>query len=211
MVIDLDDFPRAATGDAAGLAPMASSATAAVVGLLFGALTELGQTYLPEWLHSLTNSAAPWLTIAVGAALVCRTPRSAAVAGMLALAGLEIGYVALGELRHFPSASTTVAFWLLAAVVFGPLAGLIAYSLRAGQAPWNAIGGGLLAGIVSGEGLAAYLTVRDTTSPGYWIAQMTVGMAGLAIVGRRSPIGWALVAFTVGVAGLLATRHVQIF
>lgn len=210
MVIDLDDSPHTATGDVAGLGPIASCLTAAVVGLVFGALTELGQAYLPAWLHSLTNSAAPWVLIAVGAALVCRTPRSAAVAGLLALAGLEIGYVVLGELRHFPSASTTVAFWLLAAAVFGPIAGLIAHSVRAGRTPWNAIGGGLLAGIVSGEGLGAYLSVRDTTSPGYWIAQVAVGIVGLVIVGRRSPFGWALPAFVIGVAGLLATRLVQI-
>jgi hypothetical protein len=151
------------------------------------------------------------VVLAVGLALPSRTPRSAALAGFLTLAGLEIGYVTLAELRHFPSASSTVTFWMLAAAAFGPLAGLVAHSLRTRQAPWNAVGGGLLAGIISGEGLAAYLSVRDTTSPGYWVVQTAVGIVIVVIVGRRSTFGWALAAFTVGVAALLATRLVPTF
>jgi hypothetical protein len=101
-----------------------------------------------------------------------------------------------------------VAFWLAAAVVFGPPAGLAAYFLRTRKAPWGALGGGLVAGIVSGEGLASYVTVRDTTTPAYWVAQMGVGVILLALVGRRTSIGWALPAFTIGVTALLATRYV---
>ncbi len=208
---DLDEPARTEGDELPGWGLMTGSFVSAATGLLFGALTELGQTYLPEWLHSLANSGSPWVLVAVGVALPNRTPRSATVAGFLALAGLEIGYVALADVRHFPSAPNTVTFWLLAAAVFGPLAGLVAHSLRARTAPWSALGGGLLAGIVSGEGLAAYLSVRDTTSPGYWVAQTAVGIAIVVIVGRRSVFGWALAAFAVGVAGLLATRLVPVF
>jgi Family of unknown function (DUF6518) len=208
---DVYDPPRTKGDDVAGMATVLSGVVAAVTGFLFGGLTDLGQTYLPEWLHSLANSGSPWVLLAVGLALLTRTPRSAAVAGFLALAGLEIGYVAMADARHFPSAPTTVTFWLLAAAVFGPLAGLVAHSLQARTAPWNAVGGGLLAGIVSGEGLAAYLSVRDTTSPGYWVAQTAVGMVIVVIVGRRSVFGWALAAFAVGIAALLATRLVLVF
>jgi hypothetical protein len=210
-VTDQDEPARREGGELTGWGLLTGGFVSAATGLLFGALTELGQTYLPEWLHSLANSGSPWVLLAVGLALLTRTPRSAAVAGFLALAGLEIGYVAMADARHFPSAPTTVTFWLLAAAVFGPLAGLVAHSLRARTAPWNAVGGGLLAGIVSGEGLAAYLSVRDTTSPGYWVAQMAVGMAIVVIVGRRSVFGWALAAFAVGIAALLATRLVLVF
>jgi hypothetical protein len=208
---DQDELARTEGDELTGWELMTGSFVSAAMGLLFGALTELGQTYLPEWLHSLANSGSPWVLLAVGLALPSRTRRSAAVAGSLALAGLEIGYVALADVRHFPSAPTTVTFWLLAAAVFGPLAGLVAYSLRARTAPWNALGGGLLAGILSGEGLAAYLSVRDTTSPGYWVAQTAVGMVIVVIVGRRSVFGWALAAFALGVAALLATRLLPVF
>ena len=209
-VTHLDQSPPLHDEDVAGRAAPVGIAIAAVAGLLFGGLTELGQTYLPDWLLGLTNSGAPWVLIAVGLALLSRTPWTAAIAGTLALAGLEIGYVTLAELRHFPSAWTTVTFWLLAAAVFGPIAGLTAHSLRIGRTPWNAAGGGLVAGIVSGEGLAAYLTVGGTTSTGYWIWQMVVGVTLLAVVVRRSPFTWAVPAFIIGVVGLLATRAVPI-
>jgi hypothetical protein len=48
----------------------------------------------------------------------------------LTLASLELGYVAMAAVRGYPSAVTTVSFWLLAAVVFGPPVGLGAYLLR---------------------------------------------------------------------------------
>jgi hypothetical protein len=210
-VTDLDQSPPTHDENVAGRAAPVGIAIAAVAGLLFGGLTELGQTYLPDWLLGLTNSGAPWVLIAVGLTLLNRTPWTAVIAGTLALAGLEIGYVTLAELRHFPSAWTTVAFWLLAAAVFGPIAGLTAHFLRSGRRePWNAVGGGLVAGIVSGEGLAAYLTVRDTTSPAYWIVQMVVGVFLLAVVVRRSAFTWAVCAFIIGVVGILATRSVSI-
>lgn len=68
-----------------------------------------------------------------------------------------------------------------------------------------------MAGIVSGEGLASYLTVRDTTSPGYWIGQMIIGVILVAIVGRRTRSMWAAPAFAIGVGGLWATRFVTMF
>lgn len=186
-------------------------ALTASVSLLLGGLTQLGQGYLPGWLHSLSNSGAPWVLIAVGLALLCPTALTAVFAGALSLAGLEFGYVLMAALRGFPSSWTSVAFWLAAAAIFGPLAGLTAQALRVGRRPWNGLGGGLLAGIVSGEGLVAYLTVRDTTNPDYWIGQMAVGVVVLALVGRRGSPGWALLSFTLGVMGLLATRLVPIF
>jgi hypothetical protein len=209
-VTDLDHARPTYAEKVAGPAAPFGIAIAAAAGLFFGGLTELGQTYLPDRLLGLTNSGAPWMLIAVGLALLSRTLLTAAIAGMLALAGLEIGYVTLAELRHFPSAWTTVTFWLLAAAAFGPIAGLTAQSLRTGRTPWNAVEGGLVAGIVSGEGLAAYLTVRDTTSPSYWIVQMVVGVLLLAVVVRRSAFTWAVSAFIIGVVAMLATRTVAI-
>jgi hypothetical protein len=130
---------------------------------------------------------------------------------VLTLAAAEIGYVVVAATKGFTSASTTVTFWPIAAICFGAPVGLAAYSLRAGDAPWGAVGGGLVAGIVSGEGLASYLTVRDTTNAGYWIAQMIVGLVILTLVGRRTGYVWALAAFAVGVGVLLATRSVPVF
>ena len=192
-----------------GLRFPSALAVAAGGGLALGGLTQVGQSFLPSWLSSLANSGAPWVLIAFGLAFFSRTAWAAAVAGAVALAGLEIGYVIVAALRDFPSALTTVIFWLVAAVAFGPPAGLGAYFLRVRKAPWDALGGGLLAGIVAGEGLVAFLTVRDTTSPGYWIAQL-VGAVLAVLVGRRTGSAWVLGAFLVGVAALGATRFVPV-
>jgi hypothetical protein len=76
---------------------------------------------------------------------------------------------------------------------------------------WGGLGGGLVAGIVSGEGLVSYLTVRDTTTPGYWVIQMAVGLIAMTVVGRRSRWTATVAGFAIGVAGLLASRSVPVF
>lgn len=186
-------------------------ALSALGGVTFGGLTQLGQSFLPDWLHSVANSAAPWVVLAFLFALLSRAMWAACASGLLTLAGLELGYVAMASIRGYPSAVTTVAFWLVAAVVFGPPVGLGAYLLRIRAERWGAAGGGLLAGIVSGEGLSSYLRIRDTTSPGYWIAEMLVGLGLLGLVCRRAGVGWAIAGFVVGVVCLLATGYVSVF
>lgn len=195
----------------AGLPLPVALTLATLGGLLFGGLTQLGQSALPESLHSLANSAAPWVLTAFGFALLSRARWAAALSGTLTLAGHEVGYIAVAAMRDLPSASTTVAFWLTAAVIIGPLVGWAAYFLRVHDPQWGGVGGGLVAGIVSGEGLVSFLTVRDTTTPGYWVTQMTVGALLLALISRRSHWAWALTGFAVGIAGLLATRSVPAF
>jgi hypothetical protein len=181
-----------------------------VAGLTIGGLTQLGQSRLPEVLHPLVNSAAPWVLVAFAVALLGRSARVSGVCAVLSLAASEIGYVAMAATGGFGSAPTTVVFWLSAAVFFGPLVGCAAYFWRTRATPWGGLGGGLVAGIVGGEGLAAYLTVRDTTSGAYWVAQVLVGLALLALVGRRTSFGWAVAAFAVGVGLLLATRSASL-
>lgn len=200
------DGPDARAGR--GLRFPSALAVAAGGGLVLGGLTQVGQSSLPSWLSSLANSGAPWVPVAFGLALSAGPLGRPPLPGRWHWPGLEIGYVIVAALRNFPSASTAVIFWLVAAVAFGPPAGLGAYFLRVRKAPWDALGGGLLAGIVAGEGLVAFLKVRDTTSPGYWIAQLVVGAVLAVLVGRWTGSAWVLGAFLVGVAALGATRFV---
>jgi hypothetical protein len=193
-----------------GRSRAAALAVSAVAGLTLGVLTQLGQSRLPEALHSLVNSAAPWVLVAFAVALLGRTGPVAGVCAVLSLAASEIGYVATAATEGYGSAPTTVVFWLSAALFFGPLVGLAAYFWRTRATPWGGLGGGLVAGFVGGEGLAAYLTVRGTTSGAYWIAQVLVGLALLAFVGRRTSFGWAMAAFAIGVGLLLATRSASL-
>jgi hypothetical protein len=56
---------------------------------------------MPEELHPLVNSAAPWVLVAFAVALLGRTARVAGVCAVLLLAASEIGYVTLAATRGF--------------------------------------------------------------------------------------------------------------
>lgn len=184
---------------------------AVLIGLVLGGLTQLSQTYLPDFWRSISNSGAPWVLITFAAAMAARSATVAALHGWLTLTCLELGYVVVASWRGFPSSATTVSFWLIVALVLGPPTGLAGYLLRTGAAPWAGLAGGLTAGIVSGEGLASYETVRATTNPEYWIGQMIVGVVLLLVVARRTGLAAASAGFLVGVAALLMTRHLPVF
>ena len=101
------------------------------VALALGALTALGQQYLPDQLRSLAKGAGSWSLAAFLLALRARRPGSAAACAALALVGLVAGYYATNELRGYPASLTYVAFWTSAAVLVGPVLGLAASWLRA--------------------------------------------------------------------------------
>jgi hypothetical protein len=191
---------------ATGLPALAALAASLVVGLVLGALTQVGQTWLSDAVRSLANSGAPWVLVAFLLGLPASSARAAGLCGAICLGALELGYVVTAAVRGFPSSSTTVAFWLTAAVLFGPVAGLAGYGVRARLRPWGAVGGGVVSGIVSGEALVSYTTVRDTTSPGYWVGQALLGAVLVTVVGRRAGYMWALVGYLVGAFTLVATR-----
>jgi hypothetical protein len=162
------------------LAPAAARVLlAAVVAVALGGATSLGQTFLPEDAASLANSVTGW-TLPT-AALVFVTARSfseAAVTGAVSFVALTVGYAVVSTLRGFPFDPTA---WAVIGVLAGPVIGAATFALR--RSPMHAaVGGGLLAGVLIGEGVYGLTAIAATTSPVFWWAAITVGVALLVAV-----------------------------
>jgi len=99
---------------------------AVVVGLAVGALTQIGQSVLPDGFSQLANSISPWVTVAfVIGGFLASTARWAALAGFLTLVFALVGYYALVWLRFgYTGGGSSLVMWSLGAIagglVFGP-------------------------------------------------------------------------------------------
>lgn len=188
---------------------------AIAVGLLLGVLTAYGQFWLPEEIGSLANSAGSWCLVAFGLALLAPSARSAAASAALTLAALEVGYVLGNGLRGYPSATATVAFWSVAAILVGPPLGLGAHWVRSGSPAWAAAGAGGLSGLLVGEGVFGLTEVAETTYPPYWWGEIAVGVGALLWIAvrrlrRPGPIGLALLVAVVVAAAFLLLYNLEL-
>jgi hypothetical protein len=119
--------------DAKGGAMMAKKriATIVVAGIALGALTSILQTYLNfPWL-ALVNAASPWLTLMFLSGALWKRRGSAAFAGLASGCVEIIGYYATSSIRGHSGSSAFILFWLLCALVGGPIFGV------AGSEWWN--------------------------------------------------------------------------
>jgi hypothetical protein len=171
-----------------------------VAALALGGLTSLGQTLLPDEVSSLANSVTGWTLPTI--ALVLLTSRSfgeAAASGALSFIALTFGYAVVSTLRGFTFDPLT---WAVIGLLAGPVVGVATFALR-GRPMQAALGGGLLAGLVIGEGVYGLTEVADTTSPVYWWMAIAVGAALLlTMIARLRAARPALVL--VSVAALTA-------
>lgn len=97
-------------------------------------------------------------------------------------------------------------FWGLVAVVPGPALGLSASWVRAGHPALAPLGTGALAGVPIGEGMYGLAVIADTTSPPYWWAELTIGVALMCMIAAlrlRTPrsVGLAVLT-TMVISGL---------
>jgi hypothetical protein len=90
-----------------------------VVAVGLGALTDLGQAWLPQSSASLVNSGGSWAAVAFVLALLATGTGRAVLWGLLGLAGLAGGYYATAILRHVPESPASIRFWMLAGSTSG--------------------------------------------------------------------------------------------
>ncbi|MGE3618819.1 MAG: DUF6518 family protein [Acidimicrobiia bacterium] len=158
---------------------------AVAVGFGVGALTAYGQGWLGDSTSSLANSAGPWSLAAFVVARRSRQVLPAVVAATATLACCEVGYVVATEVRGGANATSTVVFWLTAAVLAGPPLGVAAaWSTRGGLL--GPVGLAAIGGVLVGEGAYGWSTVADTTDWRYWAAETSIGVVVVAIVVARS-------------------------
>lgn len=154
-------------------------------GLVIGIATSVGQGWLPDGLAPLSNSSGSWCLCAFGLALVERDPRPAALVGFASLAAMLAGYALATELRGYPVGASMFVRWGVAAVIVGPALGVGAAWLR-GPDPLRAAAGiAPIAGILLGEGLYGLTVVAGTTSVGYWIGEVAVGLTLVVLTAIR--------------------------
>jgi hypothetical protein len=165
-----------------------SLALAAGVGVALGMLTAYAQGWLGDGTGSLANSAGPW---SVAAFVVARTSRgviTAVLAAVVTLAFCEFGYAIATEIRGGSNATSTVVFWLTAALLAGPPLGVAAWwSTRRGVR--RAVGFGVIGGVLIGEGWYGWTSIADTTEWRYWAVELFLGIvvvAASAVTSRRA-------------------------
>jgi Family of unknown function (DUF6518) len=160
-------------------------AAAVAVGVGVGALTAYGQAWLNDSTTSLANSAGPWSVAAFLVARYTRRVPLAIVAAMLTLACCEFGYALATEFRGGTNASSSVVFWLTAALLAGPPLGVAgAWSAQTGLR--RGVGFSVLGGVLLGEGLYGWSTIADTTDWRYWAIELVIGALVISFAAARS-------------------------
>lgn len=187
---------------------------AAVIGLagfLLGAATSYGQSFLPEEIGSLANSAGAWSLVAAALALFATSQLPAAASGALALAALLAGYIATSSLRSFPASTGLIVFWGLCAIVVGPFLGLGANWIKTDRPIFNALGAGGITGLLIGEGVYGIRYISDSTYPPYWWAQIALAIVLLIWAAAQRLRQARLLALAVGVNLVVAALFVALF
>lgn len=154
---------------------------AALVGAAVGAATSYLQTLLPAGLSPLANSGAPWVLVALVVVMPLRRQGAAAAGlGMLVLVAEVVGYYGTALLRGFPQSRELELFWLIAALVFGALAGLAAAWLGRDD-PWRRTAGiAVPAAVLIGEGAHLAFRVGGELRP-YGFVEIGLGVCCLAL------------------------------
>ena len=193
---------------------------ALAIGLAGGVVTEWSATHLPFTLEPLANSAAPWILIALAIALSARPHDRVARAGRGDAPRPRPGLLAQSPK---PTAGGRCRFhqvglWSAASVAIGPLVGLAAEWLRNTGRLWNALGAGVLGGLVAGEAVYGLADLRFSTPAEYWHVQFVLGVVlavGLALwrsrrhlINGAPAIAVSLTAFTA--IGLLTLGVYQV-
>jgi hypothetical protein len=186
--------------------------TALAGPLLAGVGMSFGQTFAPESLHPLFNSAAPVAAVAAASALAGRRLWQAVTLAALAGHLMMFGYYATAALRGYGVSSFWVLFWCTAGVAVGATVGAAVWMLRlpGSNMPsplWPGLAAAVWPGIALGEAAHGIARIADSTPVGYWWAEVAVGVAVLATlcvtaVRSRSGIVAALLGTAVIAGGL---------
>ena len=179
---------------------------AALAGsLTAGVVMSFGQTYAPDVLAPLFNSATPVVALAGLVAAACRgTWWTHALLGAAAGPLAMVGYYATTMLRGYPVGMRMVLFWCVAGVVSGLAMGVAVWLLRGhGDPVLRGVAAGLFPAVALGEAAHGIRRIAETTPSTYWWAQAAVGVAVLVWLSLARLRSWRarLAALAVAVLG----------
>lgn len=185
-------------------------AAAVGAGLAVGALTSFGQTLLGgTWFAGLANAVSPWLVASFLVGALARRGWVAALAGLLACAGEVAGYYLVADLRGFAVGAASVAVWVVAGVVGGPVFGWAGRLWRTAAGPWRGLGPALLAGCWLAEAVVTYavmLRYGDDAAVFAVVAALLVVLLGRVGGQTGALLRWLPAAAVVGAAGFAAVH-----
>ena len=152
------------------------------VGLATGALTQIGQSVLPDGWSQAANAMSPWLLVAfvLGAGMPDR--RWAAAAGVAALLLGLVGYYLMIELRYgYGGSRGSLLLWGTGALLGGTIFGIAGQWWRGGRPSQRVAAIGLLAAVFVAEGIYQ-IRIRPDSAIG--IGFVITGLVAPLVVGR---------------------------
>ncbi len=162
-------------------------------GLATGAITQLGQAWLPDGLTQWANAISPWLLVAFLVGSIMPDNILAAIAGATTLVLALVAYNVMLHLQvGYSSSVSATLFWVIGAAAGGPVFGIAGRAWRIGTPKQRAVALGLLVALFVAEG------ARNAVQLSYPIVGAMFIITGLLlplILGRtREVVGWAYAA-----------------
>ncbi len=186
---------------------------AAVVGVVIGTLTLIGQGQLPGAWNHLANTGGPWLVAAFYVGAFMASDLRAALAGFISLLGCLLGYYVAAHFFVDASAdSSIVIFWIGIALVGGPLFGAAGRWWRDTREWQRVVGAALLGAVIIAEGVYLLQVVQPEDRAAGWV-EIAVGVIVPLLLGRSNRdrlLGLAalLPALLLGAVGFLVMNFV---
>jgi hypothetical protein len=169
-------------------------------GLVLGAATSWLQFLLPTELKPFANSNGGWTMLTFLVVWLVRSrPLLGALLGVLAFQALNEGYGLMSAARGFFYAEPFSNVYTLLGIPAGLLFGAIAGVVRFGRPEARVLGTAVLSALLLADGLWLLIRVGESTGPHYWVIQMALGAAFLALAVVRARPRWWAVAASVGV------------
>ena len=153
-----------------------------VVGLATGALTQVGQSVLPDGWSQAANAMSPWLLVAFLLGSVMPDRRWAAAAGVAALLLSLVGYYLMIELRYgYGGGRGSLLLWGTGALIGGTVFGVAGQWWRRGE-PWQrAAAIGVMAAVFVAEGI---YQIRIQPDAAVGAGFVVVGLVVPLVLGR---------------------------
>lgn len=174
--------------------------------LIAGVAMSWGQTYAPDVLAPLFNSAAPVVALSAAVAWAGRGTVSTIALGAAAGPLAMVGYYVTAQVRGY-GMSAGLVFWSMAGIVIGSLVGIAIVLMRRRLHPLaTAAAVAWMPGLALGEAAHGLTRIADTTPVAYWWAQalLAVGVLVWLAITRLTSLASraAAVIATAGVAAV---------
>lgn len=157
------------------------------IGLVWGGLTSLGQTYLPTPYIQAANSFSVWLLAAFLVGLLATSVWRAVIGGLVTLILADVAFY-LGMYLQFGVIGSWAgdSYMLLGVTIFGPVLGIAGLLVRF-QTRWQVPAIAIVAGLFLSEALYRFFLdsgAEKGFSESWWIF-LVLGVASAILMLRR--------------------------